>query len=321
MSEMRRVCVTGAGGFIASWLVKLLLSKGYKVHGTIRDPSIEDTSHLMKLDKATENLQLFIADLFDYNAIKAAISGCEGVFHLASPVILTGMSNPEEEIIRPALVGTKNVLKACSEADVKRVVVVASAAAIACNPDWPQDTVLDESSWSDEKFCRETKSWYCLSKTLAEKEAFKHAQEHGLDVVTICPSLVFGPLLQSNVNHSSSLLLSFLKGSPELIEIYGSGSFVDVRDVANALLLVYEEPDASGRYICSLKQIQIADLIDMLKNIYPNFNYHNNIPEMNEVNDLSSEKLKKIGWKCRTLRETISDSVRCYQEAGLLSMD
>ncbi|KAL0906322.1 hypothetical protein M5K25_024806 [Dendrobium thyrsiflorum] len=95
MSEMRRVCVTGAGGFIASWLVKLLLSKGYKVHGTIRDPSIEDNSHLMKLDKATENLQLFIADLFDYNAIKVAISGCEGVFYLASPpIIFTGISNP-----------------------------------------------------------------------------------------------------------------------------------------------------------------------------------------------------------------------------------
>ncbi|KAL0906321.1 hypothetical protein M5K25_024805 [Dendrobium thyrsiflorum] len=321
MSEKRRVCVTGAGGFIASWLVKLLLSKGYKVHGTIRDPSIEDNSHLMKLDKATENLQLFIADLFDYDAIKEAIYGCEGVFHLASPVILTGMSNPEEDLIRPALVGTKNVLKACSEANVKRVVVVSSAAAIECNPDWPQDTALDESSWSDEKFCRENKSWYCLSKTLAEREAFKHAQEHGLDVVTICPSLIFGPLLQSNVNYSSFLLLSFLKGSLELIETYGNGSFVDVRDVANALLLVYEEPNASGRYICSFNQIQIADLIDMLKNMYPSFNYHNNIPEMNEVNDLSSEKLKKIGWKCRTLRETIVDSVRCYQEAGLLSME
>ncbi|KAL0906319.1 hypothetical protein M5K25_024803 [Dendrobium thyrsiflorum] len=39
MSELRRVCVTGAGGFIGSWLVKLLLSEGYEVHGTVRDPS------------------------------------------------------------------------------------------------------------------------------------------------------------------------------------------------------------------------------------------------------------------------------------------
>ncbi|KAL0906327.1 hypothetical protein M5K25_024811 [Dendrobium thyrsiflorum] len=156
--------------------------------------------------------------------------------------------------------------------------------------------------------------WYCLSKTMAEREAFKLAQENGLDVVTLCPSLVFGPLLQSNVNYSSLLLINFLKGSPELIETSRSGAFVDVRDVADALLLVYETPNASGRYICSLNQMQYTDLIDMLKNMYPSFKYPNNIPDKNEANDLSSEKLKKIGWKCRTLKETIDDSVKYYQE-------
>ncbi|PKU70507.1 Cinnamoyl-CoA reductase 1 [Dendrobium catenatum] len=158
MSELRRVCVTGAGGFIGSWLVKLLLSEGYKVHGTVRDPSNEKNAHLKKLDRATKNLQLFKADLLDYNAIVEAISGCEGVFHVASPVILSGASNPEEEIISPALLGTKNVLKACSETSVKRVVVVSSAAAIMFNPDWAQGTIMDESCWSNEEFCRSTET-------------------------------------------------------------------------------------------------------------------------------------------------------------------
>ncbi|KAL0906330.1 hypothetical protein M5K25_024815 [Dendrobium thyrsiflorum] len=309
------------GGFIASWLVKLLLSKGYKVHGTVRDPSSEKNAHLRKMDKATENLQLFKADLLDYNAIEAAILGCEGVFHVASPVILSGISNPEVELIKPALLGTRNKLKACSKTNIKRVVVVSSNAAIAINPDWPHGTIMDERCWSDEDFCRESEKWYCLSKKMAEREAFKLAQENGLDVVTLCPSLVFGPLLQSNVNYSSLLLIKFLKGSPELIETSRSGSFVDVRDVADALLLVYETPNASGRYICSLNQTQYTDLIDMLKNMYPSFKYPNNIPDKNEANDLSSEKLKKIGWKCRTLKETIDDSVKYYQEVGLLSMD
>ncbi|KAL0906328.1 hypothetical protein M5K25_024813 [Dendrobium thyrsiflorum] len=163
--------------------------------------------------------------------------------------------------------------------------------------------------------------WYCLSKTMAEREAFKLAQENGLDVVTLCPSLVFGPLLQSNVNYSSLLLINFLKGSPELIETSRSGAFVDVRDVADALLLVYETPNASGRYICSLNQTQYTDLIDMLKNMYPSFKYPNNIPDKNEANDLSSEKLKRIGWKCRTLKETIDDSIKYYKEVGLLIME
>ncbi|KAH0450861.1 hypothetical protein IEQ34_021553 [Dendrobium chrysotoxum] len=316
MSELKRVCVTGAGGFIGSWLVKLLLSEGYNVHGTVMKEA-----HLKKLDRATKNLQLFKADLLDYNAIVAAISGCEGVFHVASPVIFSGISNPEEEIISPALVGTKNVLKACSETSVKRVVVVSSAAAIMINPDWAQGIIMDERCWSNEEFLRSTENWYCLSKTMAERAAFKYAQENGLDVITVCPSLTLGPLLQSEVNFSSLLLMNFLKGSHELIETYSCRNFVDVRDVAEALLLVYKKPDASGRYICSLNLIKFADLVDMLRNMYPSFNYPNNIPEMNEVSDLSSEKLKKLGWNCRTIEETIADSVKYYQEVGLLTME
>lgn len=55
-------------------------------------------------------------------------------------------------------------------------------------------------------------NWYCLSKTLAEKEALAYADKHGLDVVTVCPSMVFGPLLQSTVNASSLFLVNILKG-------------------------------------------------------------------------------------------------------------
>ncbi|XP_020701984.1 tetraketide alpha-pyrone reductase 1-like [Dendrobium catenatum] len=156
---------------------------------------------------------------------------------------------------------------------------------------------------------------------MAERAAFKYAQENGLDVITVCPSLTLGPLLQSDVNFSSLVLLSFLKGSQELIETYNCKYFVDVRDVAEALLLVYTKPDASGRYICSLNRIKFADLVDMVRNVYPSFNYPNNIPERNEGNDLSSEKLKKLGWKCRTLKETIADSIKYYQEVGLLTME
>ncbi|KAI0492388.1 hypothetical protein KFK09_026659 [Dendrobium nobile] len=309
MSELRRVCVTGAGGFIASWLVKLLLSEGYKVHGTVRDPSNDKNDHLTKLDKATENLQLFKADLLDYNTLETAISGCEGVFHVASPVILTGISNPEEELMKPALVGTRNVLKACSEANVKRVMVVSSVCSVAFNPDWPHGTIMDDSCWSNEEFCRAIEHWYSLSKTMAEKEAFRYAQETGLDVVTLCPSIVIGPLLQSTVNVSSFLLLDVLKGSSDLIEKDRNWHFVDVRDVADAALMIYEKP------------IQIGDLFDMLKNIFPGFKYPENFRGLGVDLHMSSEKLKKIGWKHRTLKEAISDSVQYYEEAGLLNLE
>ena len=80
------VCVTGAGGFIASWLVKLLLEKGYTVRGTVRNPDDQKNAHLKQLDGANERLSLYSADLLDFESLKAAIMGCDGVFHTASPV-------------------------------------------------------------------------------------------------------------------------------------------------------------------------------------------------------------------------------------------
>nr|CAN60952.1 hypothetical protein VITISV_006089 [Vitis vinifera] len=95
MGEKKRVCVTGAGGYVASWVVKLLLSKGFIVHGTVRYPYDERNSHLKKLEKASENLKLFKADLMDFQGLFAATAGCTGVFHIASPVPSAKVSNPQ----------------------------------------------------------------------------------------------------------------------------------------------------------------------------------------------------------------------------------
>ncbi|KAM0861782.1 hypothetical protein ACQ4PT_045642 [Festuca glaucescens] len=88
------VCVTGGGGYIASWLVKLLLSRGYAVHATVRDPCDPKNAHLTQLDGAAEGLRLFKADVLDRAALAAAVEGCEGVFHVASPV-------PADKIVDP----------------------------------------------------------------------------------------------------------------------------------------------------------------------------------------------------------------------------
>ncbi|KAM1064515.1 hypothetical protein EV1_028280 [Malus domestica] len=61
--ETKLVCVTGASGYVASWLVKLLLRRGYTVKATVRDPSDpKKTEHLLSLDGAKERLHLFKAD-------------------------------------------------------------------------------------------------------------------------------------------------------------------------------------------------------------------------------------------------------------------
>ncbi|MBA0742978.1 hypothetical protein Gogos_005703 [Gossypium gossypioides] len=83
-----KVCVTGAAGFLASWLVKRLLLSGYHVIGTVRDPANEKKlAHLWRLDGAKERLKLVRADLLEEGSFDDAIMGCQGVFHTASPVI------------------------------------------------------------------------------------------------------------------------------------------------------------------------------------------------------------------------------------------
>nr|GFA53760.1 cinnamoyl-CoA reductase 2-like [Tanacetum cinerariifolium] len=103
----------------------------------------EKYAHLKSLEKASENLKLFKADLLDYESLCAAITECDGVFHTASLV----------ELIEPAVKGILNVLKACCEVNVKKVVYVSSVTASCMVPNRP-DRPLDETFWSDQEFCR-----------------------------------------------------------------------------------------------------------------------------------------------------------------------
>lgn len=319
MDPVRKsVCVTGAGGFVASELVKLLLSRGqYAVRGTVRDPGASKNAHLKVLEGAEERLQLLKADLMDYNSIASAVAGCEGVFHVASPVLSHRPSNPEVEVIAPAVIGTTNVLKACYEAKVRRVVVVSSCGAVYANPIYPKGKVFDEDCWSDEDYCRKKEDWYLVSKTLSEREALAFAAKTGLDVVTVCPSLVFGPLMQPTVNLSSEMILKYFKDLETVENVLSN--MVDIRDVADALLLTYEKPEASGRYICSSHAIKISDMINILKTMYPSYPYPKNFVE-DDVNSVySSEKLQKLGWSFKPIEESLRDTVESYKAFGILN--
>ncbi|TKY67825.1 Tetraketide alpha-pyrone reductase 1 [Spatholobus suberectus] len=80
------VCVTGASDYIASWIVKFLLQRGYTVRATVRNPNDQKrVQHLLKLEGAKERLRHFKADLLDEGSFNSAVKGCDGVFHTASP--------------------------------------------------------------------------------------------------------------------------------------------------------------------------------------------------------------------------------------------
>ncbi|KAL7174182.1 hypothetical protein ACSBR2_033440 [Camellia fascicularis] len=223
----KTVCVTGGSGYIASWLVKLLLQRDYTVRASIRDPfywnwnfwllhyirlaNPKKTEHLLALDGAKERLHLFKGNLLEEGSFDSVVDGCDGVFHTASPCFFT-TSDPQAELIDPALNGTLNVLGSCAKSPtVKRVVLTSSMAAVTCTgrPRTP-DEITDETWFSDPEFCKESKLWYQLSKTLAEDAAWKFAKEKGIDMVVINPSMVVGPLLQPTLNSSAAAILELI---------------------------------------------------------------------------------------------------------------
>ena len=111
IDRLKPVMVTGANGYVASWLVKKLLDEGVTVHAAVRDPkNISKIRHLIDVAKSSKGEIIFFAtDLLKPGSYKAAMEGCELVYHTASP-FTTDVHNPKKELIDPAVNGTENVL-------------------------------------------------------------------------------------------------------------------------------------------------------------------------------------------------------------------
>ncbi|KAJ4962698.1 hypothetical protein NE237_022637 [Protea cynaroides] len=180
MVSIETVCVTGAGGFIASWLIKLLLKRGYFVKGTVRNPYHPKNFHLKELEGARERLILCKADILDYESILNAVRGCSGVFHIACPVV-----NDSKLVLEPAVRGTMNVMNVAAEVRVRRVVFTSTMAVTYMDPNRNPDKVIDETCWSDINYAKAIQDWYCYGKILAENTAWEVARKRRVDLVIL----------------------------------------------------------------------------------------------------------------------------------------
>ncbi|KAJ6961662.1 cinnamoyl-CoA reductase 1-like [Populus alba x Populus x berolinensis] len=303
------VCVTGAGGFIASWIVKLLLEKGYSVKGTVRNPADPKNSHLRELEGAQERLTLCKADILDYESVKEAIQGCDGVFHTACPV-----TDDPDKVMEPAVNGTKNVIMAAAEAKVRRVVFTSSIGTVYMDPNRSPDVVVDESCWSDLEYCKNT-------KTVAEQDAWDVARNKGVDLVVVNPVVVLGPLLQPTVNASILHILKYLTGSAKT---YANAvqAYVHVRDVAVAHILVFETPSASGRYICFEKMLHRGEVVEILAKFFPEYPIPTKCSDEKNPRKqnykLTNQKIKDLGIEFVPVKQCLYETVKSLQEKGIL---
>ncbi|XP_071720418.1 cinnamoyl-CoA reductase 1 [Rutidosis leptorrhynchoides] len=316
------VCVTGASGFIGSWLVNLLLNRGYTVNATVKDLKDEkETKHLEALEGAESRLRLFQIDLLDYDSIAAAVNGASGVFHLASPCIVDQVHDPDKQLLEPALKGTNNVLTAAKELGVKRVVVTSSISAIIPSPNWPADVIKSEDCWADVEYCKKNELWYPLSKTLAEKAAWDFAKEKGLDVVVVNPGTVMGPILPPTLNASMLMILRLIQGCTETYENFFMGS-VHVKDVALAHILVYENTSATGRHLCVEAISHYGDFAAKVAELYPEYKIPR-LPKETQPGLLrskgASKKLMDLGLQFMPMEQIIKDSVESLKIKGFIS--
>lgn len=250
------VLVTGGSGYIASWLVKYLLEEGLDVHATVRDPSNEKkVGHLEQIAKDTPGtLRLFAADLLDDGAFDEAMSGCELVFHTASPFVIFKIKDPQSQLVDPAVNGTRNVLETANRVStVKRVVLTSSVVSIYGDAQDIKEIsgdVFTEDDWNTTSSLSHQP--YPYSKVQAEKAAWEIADaQDRWDLVVINPGLVLGPSLTTASDSSShATFKQFVDGTMRLgappIEL----GLVDVRDVARAHISAGCTPAAAGRHIC-----------------------------------------------------------------------
>lgn len=317
-SNGQTVCVTGAGGFIASWLVKRLLERGYIVKGTLRNPDDSKNAHLKSLEGASERLILCKADLLDYETLAPIIKGCDGIFHLASPV-----TDDPVQMVDPAVKGTINVLDAAVQGGVKRVIFTSSIGAVYMDPNRDPSIVVDESCWSNLDFCRNTKNWYCYGKTVAEQAAWNHAKNLNVDLVVLNPSLVLGPLLQSTMNASTVHIIKYLTGDAKTYTNHVQ-AYVDVRDVADACILLYESPSASGRYLCAECVVHRGDVCDTLAELFPNYPVPRKCSDEKRPRaipyEFSNQKLRDLGFNLTPLKKCLHDTVISLQEKGVINL-
>jgi len=349
IDKTKPVMVTGANGYVASWLVKKLLDEGITVHAAVRDPqNVEKIGHLkIVAAKSNGEIKFFKGDLLTPGSYKEAMEGCELVYHTASPFTLE-VKNPQKELIEPAVNGTENVLNSATEvASVKRVVLTSSCAAIYTDA---IDTINAPGGKLTEDIWNTTASLdyqpYSYSKTLAEKKAWEIAESQTKwDLVAMNPPGIFGPPLNPHNTTSESMnILKMLGGGDMKMGAPKMGiGLVDVRDVADAHYKAAYTPKAKGRYITSAHE---TNFLEMGTVLLPKYGDKYPLPKKalpkwllmivgpmtnklftrkfirNNVNvpwKADNSKIKKeLGMTFRPLKETMEDSFQVLIDENII---
>ncbi|KAI0819665.1 NAD dependent epimerase/dehydratase [Trametes gibbosa] len=258
-----KVLVTGANGFIAGWIIKTLLEHGFSVRGTVRKAG-KGVAIKEALASYGDRFELAVVDdITSDKAFDQAVRGVDAIVHAASPVRLD--ANDPLELMIPAVAGTSSILRSASVAgsSVKRVIFVSSLAAVL-STSRGTPCILTEADWNTQEVTEVEQKGsaapqaakYRASKMVAEKVAwdtYNGGKARGLigwDLVTLCPPWVFGPVLGAKkpeeFNFSMKTWYHVVVKEQGDQPTWSKGTWVDVRDFAQAHILALTKPEVGG---------------------------------------------------------------------------
>ena len=242
------VLVTGINGFLGSHVAYRLLEAGYRVRGTARSQAKAEAVRALLPARFASSLSfVYIEELSASDAYQTsgALDGVAAITHTASPLPGHAIKDTARDMLTPAIEGTLNLLRAAAaHPGIRRVVVTSSiVAAMSFAPTGPTPALLTEEQWNpatlEAAAAAAPSSFfaYAASKALAEKAAWSFVDTNTpqFDLVTLCPPYFFGPTLsrpssEAELPWSLAIFDAICNGKDRHKE--GSGSFIDVRDLA-----------------------------------------------------------------------------------------
>ncbi|KAH6901040.1 D-lactaldehyde dehydrogenase [Coprinopsis sp. MPI-PUGE-AT-0042] len=336
-----KVLVTGANDFIAIWVVRRLLEKGYFVRGTVRSEG--KGAYLKDYFKSYgDKLELVVVpDITQDGAFDEAVKGVDAIEHTASP--FHGNVDHPDELIVTAVQGTVGVLKSAlkNATTVKRIVITSSCAAIM--NDTREPLKFSEKDWNEssikevEQKGREADpaSKYRASKTLAEKAAWAFYDENRdkveWDISVLNPTLVFGPPIHevSSPDALNTSLKSWwdnvVSDKPKTEQaLAASRSWVDVRDLADGHVLALEKEAAGGERIIVVAGAFVwQEWLDIANAIQPpllsNHKLPVGFPSIERAYKLTYDTTKEkriLGIKHRSKEEVTRDHLEDFAKRG-----
>ncbi|MFF5214763.1 NAD-dependent epimerase/dehydratase family protein [Micromonospora sp. NPDC000442] len=335
------VLVTGATGHVGGYSIARLLDEGHRVRVTLREPGQRDEV-LARVRRAGAQpdgrVEFRTAVLSSDEGWASAADGVRYVLHHASPFPFSPPAH-EDEVIRPAVDGTLRVLRAARAAQVRRVVMTSSYAAVGYT--LKPDARYSELDWTDPA---DDIPAYHRSKTLAELAAWDFARQHdGFELSVVNPTGIFGPLLGPKLSASTGLVKAFMDGSTPVVPRMYFG-VVDVRDVVDLHLRAMRHPAAAGERFIGVAgpAASFHDLVQMIGRHLPALadrlpSRELTIEEVREaaktepalgeaarldgqVPVISNAKARNLlGWRPRPAEQTIADTADSLVALGLVT--